>query len=377
MRTTIRYVVEDVDRFGNVRLYYRRTGFRKVRLRGPSGSVSFWEDYRAADAAHRNGGAAVAPKVDISLRPGTWRWLCIRYFSECAEFLDLGPTTQPVRRRALEATFDEKIAPESETTYGQVLASSLTVAAIVTLRNNKRRTKGMANDRLKAIRGVFAWAVLAYPQYVKANVARDVPYFKIISPGHHSWTVAEVRQFESRHPVGSRARLALGLLLWTGVRRSDVVRLGPPHVDGDGWLCFIAAKNARRKPVQVEIPIITPLADLLAKSPVGKQAFLETSFGKPFTPNGFTNWFLERCREAELPAGCSAHGLRKAGATTAAENGATAHQLMAIFGWMTLQQAERYTRAAERRRMAGAGMEHIQINEASVPHSTTLDETGA
>jgi hypothetical protein len=33
-------------------------------------------------------------------------------------------------------------------------------------------------------------------------------------------------------------------------------------------------------------------------------------------------------------------GLRKAGATVAAENGATPHQLMAIFGWNTLAQAE-------------------------------------
>jgi len=52
----------------------------------------------------------------------------------------------------------------------------------------------------------------------------------------------------------------------------------------------------------------------------------------------------------------SAHGLRKAGAATAAENGATSQQLMAIFGWLSLDEAERYTRAAARRRMAGDAM---------------------
>jgi hypothetical protein len=48
--------------------------------------------------------------------------------------------------------------------------------------------------------------------------------------------------------------------------------------------------------------------------------------------------------------------LRKAGAAIAAENGATEHQLMAIFGWQTIKEAERYTKAARRRKMAGDAM---------------------
>ena len=46
------------------------------------------------------------------------------------------------------------------------------------------------------------------------------------------------------------------------------------------------------------------------------------------------------------------HGLRKAGASIAAENGAAEHQLMAIFGWATSKEAERYTKAA-RKKIAG------------------------
>jgi len=48
--------------------------------------------------------------------------------------------------------------------------------------------------------------------------------------------------------------------------------------------------------------------------------------------------------------------LRKAAATVAAENGATAHELISIFGWLTLKKAERYTRAAERKTTADRGM---------------------
>ena len=78
--------------------------------------------------------------------------------------------------------------------------------------------------------------------------------------------------------------------------------------------------------------------------------FLVTEHGKPFTDGGFGNWFREAARAAGCPG--AAHGLRKAGATRAAEAGATPHQLMAIFGWSTLKMPEQYTRAADRKRLA-------------------------
>ena len=58
-------------------------------------------------------------------------------------------------------------------------------------------------------------------------------------------------------------------------------------------------------------------------------------------PAGLENWFRRRCDEAGLKHG-SAHGLRKAGATIAAGNGATEFELMAIFGWASSKEAARY-----------------------------------
>lgn len=62
-----------------------------------------------------------------------------------------------------------------------------------------------------------------------------------------------------------------------------------------------------------------------------------------------------------------AHGLRKAGATIAANNGATAHQLMGIFGWDTLKMAEKYTRAADQQRLAASAMHMLAATEQNVP----------
>jgi integrase len=63
---------------------------------------------------------------------------------------------------------------------------------------------------------------------------------------------------------------------------------------------------------------------------------------------------------------CSAHGLRKAGATIAANNGATSRQLMAIFGWYTLKEAERYTRKADQERLAESAMHMLEVRDPAV-----------
>ena len=99
-----------------------------------------------------------------------------------------------------------------------------------------------------------------------------------------------------------------------------------------------------------------------------------TAFGKPFTANGFGNWFRRRCDEAGLPH-CSAHGLRKAGATIAAENGATEHQLMAMYGWESPKQAALYTRNADRKRLIGGAM-HLLVPTESVPPMAGVASSG-
>jgi integrase len=109
------------------------------------------------------------------------------------------------------------------------------------------------------------------------------------------------------------------------------------------------------------LPVLQSIIDA---SSTGDLTFLITDYGKPFTAAGLGGWFRERCDEAGLPH-CSAHGLRKAGASIAAENGASPHQLMAIFGWLTLKEAERYTQAARRKRMARDGMAFLLRKETN------------
>ena len=113
----------------------------------------------------------------------------------------------------------------------------------------------------------------------------------------------------------------LALLMFTGHRRSDVIRFGKQHAKGER-LAFTQHKGRKRKPKKLTLPLLPPLRSIIDASPCGELTFLINDLGRPFTAAGFGNKFRDWCNQAGLPH-CSAHGVRKAGATIAAENGAT------------------------------------------------------
>jgi integrase len=150
-------------------------------------------------------------------------------------------------------------------------------------------------------------------------------------------------------------------LLFLGVRRSDVVLLGPSQVR-DEVISFVPRKTSYKRKTPSHKPILPILRRIIDASPTGDKTFLVTSYGQPFTAAGFGMRMRQWCDDAGLQQ-CSAHGLRKAGATMAAENGATTHQLMAIYDWATPAQAEVYTRTADRKRLAQSAM-HLLENRS-------------
>jgi integrase len=351
MKVTLPYLTVNRDRKGRPRYYVRKRLGRSILIKAKPGTPTFLERYHAA-LAELDG-----HKPSSKPTPKTWRWLCTLYMAS-PEWDSLSAATRAQRRNVLEAMWAEPRVPGAAELMGECPLGPFTSKAVRMLRDRKRDHPEAANHRIKCIRSVFAWAIEA--QHVEGpNPARDIANLRSKNPeGHHTWTVDEVRQYERRHQLGTKARLALALLLFTGVRRSDLVTLGRPMVR-DGWLRFTVAKSRQ----EIEIPILPELQAVLDATPLtGIGTWLVTQYGKPFTVAGFGNWFRDRCNEAGLTH-CTAHGLRKAGATMAAENGATGHQLQAIFGWETLKQVERYTRKVRRRKLAGEAMGLIVAKE--------------
>lgn len=124
---------------------------------------------------------------------------------------------------------------------------------------------------------------------------RDVKAIRVKTDGYHSWTDDEISQFENRHDIGTRPRLALALLLYTGQRRSDVVGMGKQHVRNGSILVRQLKTGA-----SLQIPIHATLAAVIAATPSEHLTYLTTQFGKPFTAAGFDNWFRDQCNAAGL-----------------------------------------------------------------------------
>jgi len=378
-----KYLYEDFDRHGNRRLYFRRRGQPKVRLHEPQGSPEFYEEFAAAVAGRPYGEAKLARPAPPRIIKESLRWLIEEYYRKCDEFQAYDEETKKARRNVLTNLCAE---PEVEGSDAQVgdLPCAMPEAAIKTLRDRKAVTaRDAANARVKAIRQVYKWAAAQKPPLIERNTANDVPLLKPKnSDGHHTWTIEEIEKFKVRHPIGTKPHMALMLFLLLGQRISDVSKLGKQHirkaehvsaelraVHPGRWLAFRQHKNRNKNPVDLIIPILPELETALAEGPAGVLTFLESGHKKPYSTKGLGNWWADQCILAEVPG--RAHGLRKAGATFAAENGATPHQLMAIFGWRKIEQAEVYTKKVRQQRIAGAAMSMITygqtVNECDPP----------
>jgi integrase len=350
LKVDLPHLSEESDRHGNVRLYVRRHG-RRIRLRVTRGSKDFAAAYAAAlDKLSERAPVDATPQRQHAPR-GSLGWLATLYFGS-DEFRALDPASQTTRRAIIEGCLRETIKDDSADLMRDCPLSFVTTAKIKRLRDFKKDKPAAANNRRKYLSAVFGWGI--ENGHASVNPVRDVRRLKYVSEGFHTWTVEEVRQFIMRHPIGTKAYLALCLLLFVGVRRGDLVQLGKQHIN-NGWLRFAPRKTLYKRTTATEKPILAPLAAALAAGPVGDLTFVVTEYGLPFTANGFGGWFRDRCDEAGLPQ-CSAHGLRKAGATILAEHGATEKQLMAAYDWSSSSQAAVYTKAANQKRLAGQVM---------------------
>ena len=169
--------------------------------------------------------------------------------------------------------------------------------------------------------------------------------------GIHAWTEDQIAAFEAHHPIGSKARLALALGLYTIQRGSDVVRMGWQHVEGD-----TITVRQEKTGAALTLPIHPELMQALKSISRTNMTFLTTRLGVPYRPGGFQNWFRKCCDEAGLPKECSYHGLRKTGATRLIDAGCTTEQVKAMTGHATHSMVRHYTKGRDQLRLARQAM---------------------
>lgn len=323
------------DRHGRVRFRFRKGSF-STYLTAPRDTPEFWDQYKSAC----EGLKASQKRIGASRhKPGTVAAVVLAYF-QTPEFLGLRATTQRTRRNVLDR-FVKK--------FGDLPVDKMERQHLKAILGSMAATPHAANNLLRFFRLVLDFAVEV--EILDKNPARGMKGFKTEEGGAIPWTEADIAKFEKRHPIGTRPRLAMALLLYTGQRRGDVVRMGWQHVEGDR----ITVRQGKTG-TKLMLRMHPALADALASTARTNMTFLMTAFGAPYTAAGFGNAFRDWCDEAGL-AQRSAHGLRHAAGRRLAEAGNSTKQIQAVTGHASLREVERYTRAADQRRMADTAIE--------------------
>lgn len=335
----------ETTRHGSAVWYVRVGKGPRIRLRAEFGSPDFDAEYRAAILGE-------APAAKTEAPSGTLAWLIARY-RDVEAWSSLSSATRLQR----EQIFRQVIA-----SAGREQFSRITSDVIAAGRDRRAKTPFAARHFLEAMRGLFKWAHSAKLVKIDPTVGVSKPPQKR-GEGFPPWTEEHVAAYERRWPVGTRQRVWLDVLLYTGLRRGDAVRFGRQHVR-KGLGSIKTEKSGFT--VMVTLPILPVLAHTLDAGPCGDLTFIAGANGKPFTKGSFGNLFREACREAGVPG--SAHGVRKIAATTAANNGATVSQLKALFGWTSDAMPALYTQSADRERL-GREAGHMLGNDerTSIP----------
>jgi integrase len=331
------FLSHERTRHGNPVWYVRRKG-KRIRIKAAYGTPEFDAEYHAALATPAKRPEKGAPAA------GTLSWLIDRY-RETGAWTALSGAT----RRQRENIFKQVAAGA-----GDLDLKVITKDNVIRSRD-KRAAKGtphQARHFLDTMRGLFRWALDA--GHMKIDPTKDVlDPTRPATKGFPIWSEDDVAAYEKRWPIGTRQRVWLDVLLYTGLRRGDAVKLGRQHVR-EG----VATITTEKTGTEVTIPILSVLAETLAAGPCGDLHFIVGENGRPLTKESFGNLFRKACRDAGVPG--SAHGLRKVAATRSANNGATVAQLEAIFGWSGGRMASHYTRAADRRRLAREAMHTLR-----------------
>jgi integrase len=282
---------------------------------------------------------------------GTLQWLWERY-RETTAWTDLSLATRRQRENIMRPVLQQS---------GQARAVAIRRQHILAGRDRRKETPAQARHFIDVMRGLFKWAMDA--GHVKEDPTRDVKYPVVKKgEGFPPWDETDVAQYEARWPIGTKERVWLGVLLYTGLRRGDAVRIGRQHVR-DG----VATIRTEKTGITVTIPVLPVLDEILTAGPCADLAFVCGESGGPLTKESFGNMFRDACNAAGVKK--SAHGVRKIGATRAANNGATVAELEAIFGWEGGRMASLYTRAADRVRLAKSAMVKLgrTADEQSIP----------
>jgi len=350
------YLYQDKTHRGDLRYRFRwDRDAKRITIKGHPGEAEFERDYRRLVDQHRRGDQQKPGRDEYD---GTYRALVNLYFKEMDTLVD--------QRLMSEATRKQRVNLLGHTLpkYGVGDVLSLRQEHVRKIMGEFRRTRSQANNVLKTLRAMLDFAV--DEGLIPDNPATGVKRYKVNTDGFTAWNRDQLRQFLAAHPVGTKAHIAMMLLIGTACRRSDLVLLGPRHISDHGdhqRISFLQAKHGFDEQSRVTVPVIRPLQEALLATELTGETFLVTDYGKPFSKHGFGDKFRKWCDQAKLPKELSTHGVRKAVGALLADAGCSGHEIMAFHGHADARTSEIYTRTANRAVLANNAAARASLDD--------------
>ena len=325
------------DRHGTVRRYVRRRGQKDIPLKGEPGTSEFMFAYQAACHTETS-------RFDRT-KAGTFARLITDY-GRSASFANLKPSSQKLYKLVLDRIADRhghRLVRDARRSDARKMIEEIGAAK-----------PAMANITRAVLRLLMQHAVDA-----ELRLDNPVSRLKAYRTGtRHTWTDDELSQFEQRWPLGTRERLAFALLLYTGQRAGDIVKMRRSDLY-DGVIRVTQEKTG----AELSIPVHPALTVAIKAAPAKGVALIGDANGRPIKRATLTLIMRKAVELAGLQPHCVPHGLRKAIMRRLAETGSSAKEIAAISGHRTLKEVERYTAAADQAQLSKAAMAKLKGNK--------------
>lgn len=367
------YVTSFKDRHGKQRLRFRRKGYPDGYFKSALGTEEFREEYHRFNKPEAIAQAA-REAAELRTIPGTVADLRRQYYAVPTR---LGPTvtTQEKIRSVLDRGFFDgrEDRPVRDIRFDHL-------EAIIEKRRVKFKNEetGRHEGGIEAARKLKKELVRLFAFAAKKEMVRESPMLHVgsvtagpdeRSKGFHSWSEAEIAQYRAKHPLGSKARLAMELILWTDQRSIDSMHLGRQHIK-EGRFQITQTKTN----MTLTLAIAPQLLAAITAMPHSAEnmCFLVNDWQRPFSRKGFGNKFRDWCDQAGLPH-CSAHGLRKATLRRMAELEMSNKSMKSVSGHVKDDEIELYTKAANQERLARSAIQQLSDWETA-PEPEREDE---
>jgi enterobacteria phage integrase len=337
-----RFVQEYVDRHGRVRRYLRRKGQPSVPLPGLPGTIEFRLAYEAALAGERPCTDTSTPRRPAP-GPGSLSAVVAAYFVSKDFTSDLSASSQRTYRRVLSPV----VARD-----GHRVARELPVDKAEKIIHEIGATRpGMANLTKTAMKAVFDHAK------IKPNPFAGMSGYQLGT--RRTWTEDDLAQFEARWPLGTRERLAFAVLLYTGQRVGDAVKITMADI-ARGWISVVQEKTAEDDDDIQKIPVHAALLRAVkAVDGLSSDVWVLKHNGRPIKKQTLSDMIMRAAAAAGLPPSCKPHGLRKAMMRRLAEADCTVKQIQSISGHRSLREIQRYTERASRSALSRTAMDKL------------------